>query len=320
MPSRPFIFEIYRLNIVDEEPTLFTINSAHYLRTNHDIISVLRAAADSQFDLTNEIRRNTFTWSLREYAEYELERPKEQIAVVGLTLARSVVARAGRTVTESSIEDALSEFSPPTADEVHLLFNLSRHLVAVEYNSIVMSTQLWRASLQTILQRAARSLEFDSEIRIEPVPREEEVLNTFRSFSRLTRLRVRLRIPNPELDRRTERLRRQMLEGNIRDYTQDMRNPKGLSKEETALPYATAAMAQAGYKDGEVILSGYRDGRLTTVKTGKRAARGRVEELKDFLRGIAANAKSKETRAVVGAIMDEVDRIAEAPALPEAEQ
>jgi hypothetical protein len=188
-----------------------------------------------------------------------------------------------------------------------------RHLVAVEYNSAMMNTQLWRFSLQEILGSACKALEYLSTIRLEPVPREEEVLAAFRSFTRLTRLRVRLRIPNPELDRRTERLRKEMLEGGISDYTQDMRSPKGLSKAEDALPFATAAMAQAGYKEGEVILTGYREGRIRTVKTGKRAARGRLEGLKDYLRGIAANSKTKETQAVVAAIITEVDRIAEPP-------
>ena len=192
--------------------------------------------------------------------------------------------------------------------------------MVVEFNSLLMHTQLWRSSLHSILDASARSLELQSSLRLEPVPREEEISKVFRSFQRLTRLRVKLRIPNPELDRRTERLRKELEAGNIREYSQDMKNPRGLSQSEQNLPAATVEMAQAGYKDGDVVMSGYRDGRFTTVRTGNRAARGRIDGLRDFIRGIASNAKAKETRAAVQSILDEVDRISEAPAPPQDER
>jgi hypothetical protein len=197
---------------------------------------------------------------------------------------------------------------------------MQRHLVVVEFNSLLMHTQLWRSSLHSILDASAQSLELQSSLRLEPVPREEEISKVFRSFQRLTRLRVKLRIPNPELDRRTERLRKELEAGNIREYSQDMKNPRGLSQSEQNLPAATVEMAQAGYKDGDVVMSGYRDGRFTTVRTGNRAARGRIDGLRDFIRGIASNAKAKETRAAVQSILDEVDRISEAPAPPQDER
>ena len=304
--------------MVDDKPTLFTPENPRYIRSDGDIQEVLKAATNSRFDVRAEAGRSTFTWSVREFAVYEVEEASEPI--LGVTLARSVIARTGQTVTDSAIEDALSELSPSLADTTHLFFYMKRHLVAVEYNSAIMTTQLWRYSFQAILSQSAKSLELESTVQLEPVPREEEIITAFRSFARLTRVRVRLRVPNPELDRRTERLRKLMLDGGIRDYTQDMRNPNGLSKAEGELPFATVAMAQAGYKQGEVILTGYKDGRIRTIKTGNRAARGRLDGLKDYLRGIAAIAKAKETQAVVAAIMTEVDRIAE-PAKPsESEQ
>lgn len=315
MPQRPLIFETYRINVVDDEPTLFTLDG-HPIRSDDEIARVLKVATESRFDLTSQAGRNTYGWSLREFVEYELEQAN-RAPILGLTLARSVITRAGQTVTEDRIEDALSEFSPPTAETAHLFFYLSRHLVAVEYNSAIMNTQLWRSSLHQLLDEASDALEYTSSIRLEPVPREEEVLNAFRSFTKLTRLRVRLRLPNPELDRRTEKLRREMIDGSIRDYTQDMRHSKGLSQAEDALPFASAAMAQAGYKEGDVVLTGLRDGRLRTVRTGKKAVRGRLEGLKDYVRGMAANARSQEAQHVLAAIMDEVDRIAEAPTGPE---
>jgi hypothetical protein len=316
MPERPFYFEIYRLNIVDEGMLPFM----GLIRTDPDILLVLSASTDSHFDHRTESRRGTFKWSLRQFAVYQTSEDVEAPSLVGLTLARSVITQTGQTVTDSSIEEALSQISPPSAETMHLFFHMERHLVAVEYNSVVMANQQWRSSLHDILDAAARSLEFQSLIRLEPFPREAEILTAFRSFDRLTRLRVRLRIPNPELDRRTERLRKELESGAIREYTSEMKNPRGLSQSEEALPFATAAMAQAGYKEGEVLLSGYREGRLRTIRTGGKAARGRIEGIRDFVRGMAANAKSKETRSAMASILEEVDRIAEPPTPPESER
>ncbi len=286
------------------------------IRADSDILRVLSASTDSRFDLTFESDRATYKWSLREFTDYREEPEGKLPSIVSVTLARSVITKTGQTVTDQGIEAARSELSPPAADTMHLFFYMTRHLVVVEYNSSVMSSEQWRLSLHAILDNGARSLEFQSVIRLEPVPREAAILTAFRSFQTLTRLRVRLRIPNPELDRRTERLRRELVAGEIRDYTQDMRNPRGLSQSEEGLPFATAAMAQAGYKDGDVTMSGYREGKRTNLRTGKRAARGRMEGLKDFVRGMAANAKSKETRTAIASIMEEVDRIVETPEPP----
>lgn len=312
MPDRPFYFEIYRLNVVDEEGVLPFLVS---IRSNAEILRVLSASTDSRFDHITQSRRGTFKWSLREFTTYDFE-DTVSASVAGLTFARSVISQTGQTVTDSRIEKALSQISPPSAETMHLFFSLDRHLVAVEYNSTVMTTSQWRSSLHDILDAAAHSLEFQSSLRLEPVPREDEVLAAFRSFQKLTRLRVRLRIPNPELDRRTERLRRELESGAIREYTQDMKNPRGLSQSEENLPFATAAMAQAGYKEGEVLLTGYRDDRLQVLRTGGKAARGRIDGLKDFVRGMAANSKAKETKAAIASILEEVDRLAEAPTPP----
>ena len=316
MADRPLFFDIYRLNIVDLGMLPFM---GAVVRSDGDVIRVLANATDNRFDRTLETARATYKWSLREFTQYELERTGLPRPVVGVTLARSIMTQRGQTVTDSSIEDASSELSPPSAETIHILFDMARHLAVVEYNSTMMRNQLWRVALHEILDASARSLEFQSVLRLEPVPREAEILTAFRSFDRLTRLRVRLRIPNPELDRRTERLRRELVAAEIREYTQDMKNPRGLSTDEGNLPFATAAMAQAGYKDGEVVLNGYRLNKLITVRTGKRAARFRIERLKDFVRGMAATAKSKETQNAVASILEEVDRLAEAPMPPENE-
>lgn len=88
-----------------------------------------------------------------------------------------------------------------------------------------------------------------------------------------------------------------------------MKNPNGLSKSEDARPFATAVLAQQGYKSGDVLIEGYRDDGFEKVVSGSTASRGSINSLKDFVRGLNANAKAKETQKVLGEIAREIDRI-----------
>ena len=51
----------------------------------------------------------------------------------------------------------------------------------------------------------------------------------------------------------------------IKEYTQDMHNPTGLSQAQDGLPLASAAMAQDGCKVGEGLLEGIRNGQKRVV-------------------------------------------------------
>lgn len=68
-------------------------------------------------------------------------------------------------------------------------------------------------------------------------------------------------------------------------------------------------MAEEGYKEGAVIFEGIKDGRHVAEKSSEAAARGKLEMLKDFVRGAASNAKSKEAKIVLEAITVEIDRL-----------
>jgi len=243
------------------------------IRSDREIIQVIERATESRFDYEILSGRHGYRWGLRELNEYDSDSQHDAQSLLSVALARSVLTQSGQTVTDEGIEEALSQLSPPAADVIHLIFYMKRHFVLVEYSSAMLSSDLWRKSLHEILDSACRSMEKVSEIRLEPLPRNEEITKAFQSFDTLTRLRVKLRIPNPELDRRTERLRKDMRDGGIREYLQDMKNPAGLSRDENGLPFASTAMAQAGYKDGEVVMSGSRGGRRITVRTGGRARR-----------------------------------------------
>lgn len=311
MSERPLLFEIYRLNIVDEDALSFEF-MGNPIRTDAQILGVVERVATPDFSAITISGRDVYQWNLREYALQEAQGG----TVCTVNFGRSVLERSGQTATPVGFEQATTTFLPPLADTFHLFFYMARHLVAIEYRSELMKTQVWKKALHDMFDDGALSLDFTSRLRLEPVPQNETILRTFKSFQRLTRLRVKLRIPNPELDRRTEILRQEMVEDGIREYTQDMKNPAGLSLSEVGRPYATAAMAQAGYKEGEVTMVGLRNGKRTTIKTGNRAARGRIDGLSAFVRGLSSNLKSSEAREAISLITQEIDRLAELPTPP----
>jgi hypothetical protein len=315
MAELPLLFEIYRLNIVDEETFMFDFMGVN-IRTDDQILQVIKGITNPDLSVITQSGRSTLEWNAREFFLVN----SDHGPVCSVTLGRSTIEQNGKTATADGFEEATTMLSPPPAETFHVFFYMRRHLVVVEYRSELMRNQLWRNSLHNMLDKVSAESGFTSHIRLEPVPEENKILQAFQSFDRLTRLRVKLRIPNPELDRRTERLRREMVANGIREYTQDMKNPSGLSLSEEGLPFATAAMAQAGYKDGEVTMTGFRNGQRRTVRTGNKAMRGRIEGFRDFVRGMSANVRTVEGKNILARITEEVDKLAELPTPPGHEQ
>lgn len=310
--ARGFEFELYRLNIADSVADLFEQDRPSLSGNDDAIIKVLEAAASPDFSYETQTRRAIYQWDVRGYVNYTDE-AIDQSRVVGVTLARSVKQELGEVVTPEGIEEATSQSVPPRADHIDLIFHMGRHLVAVERYTVLTQSWMWREALHSILEDASRREGYRGQIELEPVPREEEILTAFRSFDRLTRLRVWLRIPNPELSRYAQSLYREMEEGGVREYLADLRNTKGLNKAEGKLPHAAAEIAQAGYKKGTVVLEGIRSGKPDKAETGGKAARGTPVVLRDYVRGMHATAKSKETQQALQAILGEMDRIAPRP-------
>jgi len=307
MTKQWFEFELYRINIYQTGPTLFEeINKP--IETDSDIVAILRHAVQPKFKTVFSSRKNTFEWAVRDFVQYHHQDAKRG-DVYGLTLAKSAVETTGEIVTDTGIEEGISEFEPPLADTCRLFFYMERHLMVIERRSAIVYSR-WRQALEQILKAAAQDLEYLDWLEFEPVPRHEEIVEVFRSFERLTRLRVTLRLPNPELSRYAAQLYKEMEEGAIREYLQDMKNPRGLNKADGKLPHATLEIATAGYKRGEVTLEGIRNNKQDKVKTGKAAARGRINVPRDFVRGMKDIAETKKAQRVTIAILVEIDRIA----------
>lgn len=311
MSKTPFQFNLYRLNIVDEEQSMLGF-MGEPLRGDADVERVLRASVNHDFDYTTENEKTTLKWSLREFAEFAPEGGQAG-DILGLVLARSLISQAAPTVTDEGIEETRSEMSPPPAIPVHMLFYQKRHIVAVEHNSTIFATDAWRKAVHGIFKSAAREERTTSTLQLEPIPGQDEILNTFRSFSKLFKLRVRLRMPNPEMTRITERLKDDMEKGGVREYLHQMYSPNGLNQSEDAIPFAAAALAQAGYKEGEVLMEGIKEGKRQKVKTGLNAERAGLEHTREFVKGALAVAKSKECKQALSSVIKRIDEVVPPP-------
>lgn len=305
-----FSFDLYRLTIDDAEVLMEFMGKP--IRTDDDILDVLKHAANDKWDHQHETQTALYTWGLRDFIFIEAASPDHE-AVCIVTLARATLEKDGAIFTPDAVQTGTSVSQPPPASYIKLLFHMKRHLVAVEYNSAITATRGWLIAFHEITKKAAASLGFRSSIELQEKPKKSEILSTFMSFQRLTRIKVVLLLPNPELTRLTKHLYDELSNGGVRQFIADMRNPGGLSQAEETLPHAAAAMAEDGYKKGEVLLEGIRGGRRESVKTGTRPARGKIEGIKTFVRGQASTAKTKEGRVITKSILEEIDRLADEP-------
>ncbi len=308
--ERNFEFELFRINIIKGERTLF---DSHFkrIKKDNDIVTILKASIDPEIKQDDPGKKNLFEWVVRDFCKYSSSTSTGE--VYGLSLGKALVAKTSEIITDTGIEEGHSISEPAAANSSRLFFCMNRHLLAIERSSDITSSRKWTLMLKELLKQAAIEHNYLDWIVFEPVARKQEIFEIFNSFERLTRFRVTLRLPNPELSRYSEQLFSQMEEGGVREYLQDMKNPQGLSKGAGKLPHATAEIASSGYKKGDLIFEGVRNRKRARVKTGKNAARGEIKVVKDYVRGLKDNAKSKEAKNVTLKILEEIERISPAP-------
>lgn len=310
--KRRFEFELYRLNVADTVADLFDQGLLVLSGDDEAIISVIRNAVSPEFSYETETKRASYRWDVRDFVEYE-SKDFSSKRLISVSLARSIISEVGDVVTDDGIVPGTSQSLPPRADHIELIFHMARHLVAVERYTVITQSLVWRKALHEIFEQSSRAMGYRGRLELEPVPREEEIMAAFRSFDRLTRLRMCLRIPNPELSRTAQSLYEEMEDGGVREYLVDMRNSKGLNREQGKLPHSSVEIAQAGYKKGTVSMEGIRDGKRDRAETGSKAARGDANALRDYVRGMKDNARAKETKNALKSILVEMDRISPPP-------
>ena len=307
MSQQMFEFQLYRINRVDY-PDLFAKNQ-RFVEGDADIIRIVEHATSAEFEHKVSGPKNVFQWAVREFCRYMNPR-RPRTKVFGITLARSVVGTVGEIVLDNSITEGFSESTPPTALTCRIFLIMPRHLLLVEKRSVITSSERWRLSLEEILMLAAESLGYTGSVVFSPMPRHEEILEAFTSFDRLTRLRVTLRLPNPEFSAYSKQLYDEMTEAEIEEFLQDMKNPRGLSKKKGKMPHAAAEISQSGYQKGGVRLEGMRQGKFDKIDTGKKAATGGIPYTRECVRSFQDAPDSIQAQEGISDLIDESDRIA----------
>jgi len=102
-------------------------------------------------------------------------------------------------------------------------------------------------------------------------------MKTFLSFQKLTRLKIHILLPNPDLSRLTRKLFEELQEGGIENTLRTCAILMGYPKRKLAMPHEAASMAEDGYKEGDVLMEGVRDGEERAFGVGRVQP---VEELK----------------------------------------
>ncbi len=305
MSHTQFQFELYRLVLVESENGLFE-QDMKPLSGNKNIAEVVRHAANEAYDQDIETERADYVWALRSFNEYCDDKGSPDTIVV--QLGRGVKSIVTPTLASGDFHEERSESEPPTVEYIHLIWNMKRHIVAVEYRSIISKSSRWNNLLQNILKMSARNLGYSSRIELEPVPGKDKVLNLFRSFQKLVVFKLTLRLPNPELSKDSKELYDLMKRGGVQVYAQRMYNPRGLSQESGSLPYSSAEIAEAGYKVGDVHMEGIIGGEMKKKRTGRKAMRSSLDTTRDVARGMLMNIRTKEARICIEAILKEIDR------------
>jgi len=293
---------LFRLNFVDRQD-LFE----RPIVTDDHFIKVVDLAATHEFDITKQGSRSGYRWALRAATSGivdEMERP-----FIDVMFSREVTSRRGPIITPDGIALGTSTVTPPSATLVHIVIDLKRHIVAIEdVPSVIQPHSGWKAKLQTILDSAAWKLEFTSQIRLDPVIPMEIVKSRLESFTRVTRLRVTLRIPNPDLGPSFRRLYEEMKQGGVRELTEDMRNERGLTLAPETLPQEALDMAMSGYRKGKIHLHGYnKDGQRDEFTVADDVARVEFTKLREFIEGYAAGQKSLALKRFAQVIIQKID-------------
>jgi len=310
--SKDFAFDLYRLNKrldVGEGQQILPLEGFGLIETDEDIVSVFVEACHPAYGVKDEVPTAVYFWSFTNDAE--LTTREDDIGqVVVFQITRSTVQKIGPTPTEDGkTVVGVSDIVPPQSVMAQVLCFMQQHLVIVEDFSELMQSAKWIDMFHTILDAAASEKGYLTKLRTEVIPRISDLEASFNWFDKLTRLSVTLWLPNPEVPEDAKNFYKEMEDGGIRKFKQDMSNPNGLSRVPGRLPHAAMSIAQAGYKEGEVLLVGEKDGSFQEVRTGTNPCHGEMKQIRDYVRGMHGAIQDPNTKKVLKNILQEIDRI-----------
>jgi hypothetical protein len=293
-------FRLYRLNLVDrinlfEKP----------VRSDQEIFEIVSASSTPTFDSKGEGSRSGWNWSLRNATLGHVE----QRTYISALFSHETTWKYGTAVRPEGVVRGRSEMTPPLASTAQVLFDLKRHIVAVEdLPAITQARSGWKSKLELILNTAAHHLSFTSRLVLDEIAPRHVLEQGLENFQRVTRVRVTLRIPNPDLTPFYKKLYEEMKDANVRELTQDIRSESGLDLAVKKLPRMALDMAVNGYREGTIRIYGYRNGKKEKEKLtiGQDAARIALQE---FVHGYEAGNSTAAVNKMARALQEEIDRV-----------
>jgi hypothetical protein len=146
-------------------------------------------------------------------------------------------------------------------------------------------------------------------INLTPIAPADIVETQIKTFDKITRLRVTLSIPNPDLGPSFQRLYDEMKRGGVRELSQDMRNERGLTVAPDTLPQAALDMGISGYRKGKIRIYGYKDGKKENFTVADDVARIDIEETRDFTEEHTSGPSNSTLKHFAQLIIKNIDEI-----------
>jgi hypothetical protein len=301
MNKDTFNFFLYRLN-KELRSDLFIGFGRPQKSDDEWLEEYLKNICSDEFDFTKKTRQSVYTWAIRNYM-----RMNEEFS--SLVLARSTVQRSSTFVTSNSLSSGESISNPPPADTIILLIYWPRHIVVVENRSGMTTGETWLRNFHKIIERAKPKIPIPIAPRLEPIPLRGTILHHLKNLDRVFRLRIRLTLPNPELNRWAQRIYDEMIEEKLDTYLQEFISSDGIRVDEYSKAYSSASLAELGYREGGVQIDGQKDGKPVQIDEGKLAIRGKIDQLRSLIRGLETNAGGKQLPSALNQIHNEIDRL-----------
>lgn len=301
MNKDTFKFFLYRLN-KEIRDDLF---SGYDLPKRHDdewLEEYFSKLCSDQFDYEKKTKKSTYTWAVRNYI-----RITEDFS--SLILARSTNQRESTIVTSNALSKGESVSNPPPADTIVLLIYWPRHIVVVENRSGMTTGETWLRNLHRIIGHAKVKLPIRVAPRLEPIPLKGTIIQHLRDLDKVFRLRLRLALPNPEINRWAKRIYEEMIEEKIDTYLQEFSSSGGIRVDDESKAFSSAALAELGYREGAIQIDGQKNGKHVQIDEGKSAIRGKIDQLHSLIRGLETNALGKQLPTALDQIKEEIDRL-----------
>jgi len=296
-----FNFFLYRLN-KEYRSDLFSGRDLPNRPDDYWLKEYFIEICKREFDYKKETRKAIYTWSLRNFQDLD-----EDFSSV--VLARSQLQKTSTIVTDNSLTVGDSVSNPPPADTIILLILWKRHIVIVENRAGMTTGETWLRNLHAIIDNAKMHVSIPVAPRLEPIPIRGTILDQLKNLDRVFRFRVRLKLPNPELNRWAKRIFDEMVEEKLTEYLQEFVSPTGIKVDETSKAYSSGALAELGYKEGGIQIEGEKNGEPILIDEGKTAIKGKIDQLRSFIRGLETNASGKQLPNALRRIESEVDRL-----------